>query len=47
MLYAVKLPSNEHWYRGMVINIENNGTNTMYTVNCIDFGLTEVLTLDR
>lgn len=47
MMYAIQA-RNDRWYRGFVVHINNNEIgDCFYTVYCIDYGFTDILTTDR
>lgn len=45
-MYAVQA-NNNLWYRGIVIQINYSESPHLYTIHCIDYGFTEMLTADR
>lgn len=47
-VYAVQI-ANGRWLRGSVIHVNLNEDNTknQYTVHCIDYGFTEIITANR
>lgn len=46
VVYAVQC-KDDQWRRGIVMNIQEDSGTTNYTIHCIDYGSTVILTADR